>query len=322
MTTRIALVGLGGPTAGTYLECLRPMPEVRLAAVVEPSSCPRAGPGAALQGLATFPDHRDLLERFPADGMVICASGGGRKQAVVDCIRSGKAILCENPIAEALLEARRIWALSQAHEVLFGACFPIRCSTAWMGARERIQKGRLGNPLTVRVRRSEGDGGSSSGDPSGDGGGRWIHPGTALVDALRWLSGGEFTRVTAMGSGDGPGACSGWLRMEMNHGSRVSLEGSLMDPRGVVRMAGAVWLEISGPRGRLDLELLAGLDSAGSDPDCDRSGETPIGRMLANFVEAVRGRTRIAAGGMDGLRAIEVVEAARRAWKYRTAVVL
>ena len=95
-----------------------------------------------------------------------------------------------------------------------------------------------------------------------------------------------------------------------------------MDPPGGVKMEGEVCLEIRGPRDRLDLELFAVADSAGLDPGCSRSKETPIRRMLANFVEAVRGRTRIAAGGMDGLRAIEVVDAARRAWKYRTAVVL
>ncbi len=323
MTTRIALVGLGGPTAATYLECLRRMPEVLPAAVVEPRSCPGTDQGARLEGVATFPRHRDLLERFPADGMVICGSGGCRKGTVVDCIRAGKAILCENPIAETLLEARQIWAISQAHEVLFGVCFPIRSSSACSRARKRILEGSLGNPLTVKVRRSEGGGaGASSGDPFGDGGGPWIHPGTALVDSLRWLLGGEFTLVTLMGSTDKAGDGSGWLRLEMNHGSVAIVDGSLMDPPGVVRMADAVLLEISGTRGRLDLELFTGADSAGSDPDSDSPAETPIRPMLANFVEAVRGRTRIAAGGTDGLRAMEVVQAARRAWRYRTAVVL
>ena len=87
-------------------------------------------------------------------------------------------------------------------------------------------------------------------------------------------------------------------------------------------MARGVRLEFSGPQGRLDLELFGRADSAGSEAGCDGPEETPIYGMLANFVEAVRGRARVAAGGMDGLRAIEVVEAARRAWKYRTAVVL
>lgn len=322
MTTRIALVGLGGPNAATYLECLRRMPEVLLAAVVEPRTCPGADRGARLQGVATFPHHRDLLQQFPADGMVICDSGGRRKGTVVDCIRAGKAILCENPISEALLEAREAWAISQAHDVLFGVCSPIRLSSACSRVRKRILEGSLGNPLTVRVLRSEGGAGSSSGDPSGDGGVSWIHPGTALVDSLRWLLGGEFTLATVRDSGDGAGDGSGWLRLEMNHGSVAMVEGSLMDPPGVVRMAGAVWLEICGPRGRQDLELFAGADSAGSDPGWDAPGETPIRRMLGNFVEAVRGRTRIAAGGMDGLRAMEVVQAARRAWRYRTVVVL
>lgn len=298
------------------------MPEVLLAAVVEPGSCLRGDQGGMLQGVATFPHHRNLLEQFPAEGMVVCDSGGRRKGTVVDCVRAGKSILCENPISGALVEAREMWAISQAHDVLFGVCFPIRLSSACGQVRKRILQGSLGYPLTVKVRKSEGGAGSSSGDFSGDGGGLWTNPGTALVDSLRWLLGGEFTLITVMGSGEIAGDPSGWLRLEMNHGSVITLESSLMDPLGVVKMAGAVSLEISGPRGSLDLEFFGGADSAGSDPGCDAPKETAIWRMLANFVDAVRGRSRIVAGGMDGLRALEVVDAARRARKYRTAVAL
>lgn len=298
------------------------MPEVLLAAVVEPESCLSMEPGGKFHGLATFPHHRILLEQFPADGMVICVSGDRRKETVVDCVRAGKPILCENPISEALVEAREMWAISQAHDVLFGVCFPVRLSSACRRIRKRILQGSLGNPLTVTVRKSDGSTGLSSEDPSGGESALRANPGTALVDTLRWLLGGEFTLVSVMDSGDGMGERSAWLRLEMNHGSVVTVDRSLMDPLGAVKTAGAVSLEISGPLGRLDLESFADADSAGSDPGCDRSRETPIRRMLANFVEAVRGRAEVAAGGMDGLRAIEVAEAARRAWKYRTTVVL
>jgi len=322
MTTRIALVGLGGPTAGTYLECLRLMPEVLLAAVVEPGSCPSMETDGKLHGVATFPHHRILLEQFPAEGMIICVSGDRRKETVLDCVRAGKPILCESPISESLVEAREMWAITQAHDVLFGVCFPVRLSTACSRVRKQLLQGGLGNPLTVTVRKSEGSGGFSSEHSSGGDGGLRTNPGTSLVDTLRWLLGGEFTLITVSGSGEGTGECSAWLRLEMNHGSLVTVERSLMDPPGVVTTATVVRLEICGPRGRLDLELYARADYAGLDPGCDRSKETPIRRMLANFLEAVRGRARVAAGGMDGLRAIEVAEAARRACKYRTAVVL
>lgn len=298
------------------------MPEVLPAAVVEPGSCPSMETGGKLQGVATFPHHRILLEQFPAEGMVICVSGDRRKETVLDCLRAGKPILCETPISEALVEAREIWAISQAHDVLFGVCFPVRLSSACSRVRKRILQGNLGIPLTVTVRESEGNSGFSPEDTSGGDSGLRTIPGTALVDTLRWLLGGEFTLATVMGPGEETGECSAWLRLEMNHGSVVTVERSLMDPPGVVTTANAVRLEICGPRGRLDLELCAGADFAGLDPGCDRSEEAPIRRMLANFVEAVRGRARVAAGGMDGLRAIEVVEAARRACKYRTAVVL
>lgn len=298
------------------------MPDVQLAAVVEPESCPSVEPGGKFHGVATYPCHRSLLEQFPAEGMVICDLGGRRKETVADCLRAGKPILCETPISEALVEAREMWAISQAHDVLFGVCFPARLSSSCSRVRTRILQGSLGNPLTVRVLKSHGINRLSSRDFSGGDCGLRANPATALVDALRWLLDGEFTLATVMRSGEGTGECSVWLRLEMNHGAVVTMERSLMDPPGVVRTAGAVRLEIRGPRDRLDLELFAGADSAGLDPGGDRSEETPIRRMLANFVEAVRGRTRIAAGGMDGLRAIEVVEAARRAWQYRTAVVL
>ena len=298
------------------------MPEVQLAAVVEPGSGLSAEPGGTFHGVATYPDHRSLLEEFPAEGMIICDSGGRRKETVVDCLRAGKPILCDTPISEALVEAREMWAISQAHDVLFGVCFPARLSSCCSRVRTRILQGSLGSPLTVKVRKSNRSAGLSSGDSSWGDGGLRVNPGTALVDTLRWLLGGEFTLVTVMRSGEGTGESSAWLRLEMNHGAVVTLERSLVDPPGVVKMAGSVRLEIRGPRDRLDLEWFSSADSGGLDPGCDRSQETPTQRMLANFVEAVRGRTRIAAGGMDGLRAIEVVEAARRAWKYRTPVVL
>lgn len=298
------------------------MPDVLLAAVVEPGSCPSMQTGGEFHGVPTFPHHRVLLEQFPAEGMVICVSGDRRKETVVDCVRAGKPILCENPISGALVDAREMWAISQAHDVLFGVCFPVRMSSTCSRVRKRILQGSLGNPLTVTVRQSEGKCGLSSEDSFGEDSGLRTNPGTALVDTLRWLLGGEFTLATVTGPGEGTGEWSARLRLEMNHGAVVTVERSLMDPPGVVTMANAVCLEICGPRGRLELELFAGADFAGLDPDCDRSAETPIRRMLANFVEAVRGRARVAAGGTDGLRAMEVVEAAQRACKYRTAVVL
>ena len=272
--------------------------------------------------MATYPHHRSLLEEFPAEGMVICVSGDRRKETVVDCFRAGKPVLCENPISEALVEAREMWAVSQAHDVLFGVCFPVRLSSACSRVRKQVLQGSLGNPLTVTVRQSEGNRGLSSEDTSGGDSGLRTNPGTALVDTLRWLLGGEFTLVAVMSPGVGTGECSARLRLEMNHGAVVTVERSLMDPPGVVPKANAVRLEIRGPRGRLDLELFAGADSGGLEPSRDGFRESPIRRMLANFVEAVRGRARIAAGGMDGLRAMEVVEAAQRACRYRTAVVL
>ncbi len=154
MTTRVALIGLDQLSAGLYLRHLRRMPGVLLTAVVEAQSYLLAAQGEWLQGVAAYSSHRNLLNQAAVDGVVICDASGCRKETVVDCARAGKSILCENPISEGLVEAREMWAISQAHDVLFGVCFPIRFCAAHGRIRQRVLEGSLGELLNIKVRES------------------------------------------------------------------------------------------------------------------------------------------------------------------------
>ncbi len=322
MTTRVALIGLDQLSAGLYLRHLRRMPGVWLTAAVEAQSCLLAARGEWLQGVATYSSHRDLLNQAAVDGVVICDAGCHRKEIAVDCARAGKSILCENPISESVVEAREMWAISQAHDVLFAVCFPIRLSAVHGRIRQRVLEGNLGDLLKVKVRMSGASSGAEARDSSSGKKIPRMRLDTTLIDTLRWLLAAEFTVVEVTEPGGAPHGRSGCLRLEMSNGVAVIVEGSRMHLPEAVTMPRSYCLEISGSGGHLDLDLISEASSIRSELDRDEPATAPTYRMLGNFVEAMQGRAQIAAAGTDGLRAIEVLEAARRAWEFRSAVAL
>ncbi len=145
---------------------------------------------------------------------------------------------------------------------------------------------------------------------------------TTLIDTLRWLLAAEFTLAEVTEPGGAPHGCSGCLCLEMSNGVVVTLESSLVRLPEGVKKTGNLRLEISGSRGHLELDLVPETDPVRSELERNEPATTPTYRMLDNFVKAIQGRARIAAAGTDGLRAIEVLEAARHAWEFRTAVAL
>ena len=260
--------------------------------------------------------------RQAVDGVVFCDVSGRRKESVVDCARAGKSILCKNPISRGLVEAREMWAISQAHGVLFGVCFPIRLSAAFGRTRQRVLEGDLGDLSKVRIRASGRPDGADPGDSSSGDGVRRIRLDTSLIDALRWLLAAEFTVVEAAESGGAAPGSYGSLRFEMSNGVRVTLESRQVYFPESVENPGNWRLEISGNRGRMDLDLPAEENLVQYELELGAYVMSPTYRMLVNFVEAIQGRARIAAEGTEGLRSLEVLEAARRAWEFQTRVAL
>jgi len=327
--TDVGIISFEHVHAPHYLECLARMETVRIRAVAETDSEKLRAHDSKLAGVAIYSDHREMLEREALDGVIICAANARHKEIVIDCARSKKAILCEKPIATRTADAREMLAICQAHEALLGICFPARLSDALHRAKLLIRQKSLGQIMAAKTTNHGTMPGGWFGDPHLAGGGAIMDHTVHVVDALRWLFDAEFTQVYAHGATrlyDLPVEDCGLLSLEMSNGVFVTLDTSWSRPNRSSPIWGDVSFSIIGTEGVLDLDLFPrtlNLYSETAGKHIAFSHDSDLNRfMLENFVRAIRNESPISANGLDGLRALEVVEAAYQSIATHSVIAL
>ena len=156
-----------------------------------------------------------------------------------------------------------------------------------------------------------------------------MEQGTPLLDVLRWLFQSEFTEVF--------GNCSsrlcnlgvedtGSLTLQMSSEAIVTIDVSWYRPDKSLPTSQNTSVSIVGTGGVLDLELFPWMLNLYSEKDTSnlsiRYDEDPRRHMLTHFFRALNQRTMTCASGVDGLRALEVSEAAYKAISTGTTVLL
>lgn len=317
MTTRLAIVSLEHVHAGHYLSCFGSLRGVELVAVAESDQQRVSAHARLLEGVAVVADYRQLLDRRRVDGALICSANSRHKQMVLDFARAKIPILCEKPIATQCVDAREMLAVCEANDVPLGICFPVRCSEPLRHAKRLVEHGELGQLVAVKATNHGTMPGDWFVDPQLSGGGAIMDHTVHVVDALRWLFRAEFTQVFAHAAHrlhSIPVEDAGLLTLEMSNEVFVTLDTSWSRPNRSFPIWGDVTIEVIGTRGVVSLDLFPWTlnhysESAGKHLVDARDGDLSL-RMLQNFVAAIEGRTALLATGLDGLRALEVVEAA------------
>jgi predicted dehydrogenase len=329
MTTRLAIVSLEHVHAGHYLPCLRNLPGIEVVAVVESDQQRVSSHASLLEGLTVVSDYHQLLRPGTIDGALICSANSRHKQMVLDFARAKIPILCEKPIATKCADAREMLAICEANEVPLGICFPVRFSEPLRQAKRLVDQGSLGQIAAVKATNHGTMPGDWFVDPQLSGGGAVMDHTVHVVDALRWLFEAEFTQVFAHAAHrlhPIPVEDVGLLTLEMSNEVFVTLDTSWSRPNRSFPIWGDVAIEIIGTRGVISLDLFPWTldyysESAGKHLADARDGDLSL-RMLENFVGMIEGRTKLSATGLDGLRALEVVEAAYRSIATKQVVAL
>jgi predicted dehydrogenase len=314
---KLLMLSLEHPHAHHYLECLRQMPEVQVVAVAEPDSGRLYGVSEFLEAMPVYADCQKMLREVPADAAIVCSANAKHKDMVIHCARAGIPTLCEKPMATRAADAREMLAVCQAHEVPLGMCFPARFSEALVQAKHLIGQGEMGKVLAVKATNHGTMPGDWFVDPQLSGGGAIMDHTVHVVDALRWLFEAEFTQVFGHASSRLYSFAvedAGLLTLEMSNEVIVTLDTSWSRPNRSFPIWGDVSLAIIGTQGVLNLDLFPWTlnyysEEAGKHLVTSRDGD--LNRLLlANFIEALRTETTLVPDGTDGLRALEVVEAA------------
>ena len=284
---------------------------------------------ALLEGITAVSDYHELLRLGAVDGVLVCSANSRHKQIVLDFARAKVPILCEKPIATKCVDAREMLAICEAHDVPLGICFPVRFSEPLRQAKRLIEQNGLGRVVAVKATNHGTMPGDWFADPQLSGGGAVMDHTVHVVDALRWLFEAEFTQVFAHAANRLhaiPVEDVGLLTLEMSNEVFVTLDTSWSRPNRSFPIWGDVTIEIIGTRGVMSLDLFPWTVNYYSEPAgkhladaCD--GDLSL-RMLENFVGMIQGRAKLSASGLDGLRALEVVEAAYKSIATRQVVPL
>ncbi|HTH53483.1 MAG TPA: Gfo/Idh/MocA family oxidoreductase [Edaphobacter sp.] len=238
-------------------------------------------------------------------------------------VRQGKAVLCEKPVAMNAAEAREMADAARVAGVLYGVAQNFRYNHSVEWFRDQIRSGTIGRPQFARAefnylasrapRKWIMDPTVACGGPIGDVG---VH----CIDALRYVLGEDVESVNTFASKEKPEdavEAKAIVQMQMTGDVLASVSVSARSPYRTL-------LEITGSDGvfiaengltvdrPIDIVLRRGGDVIETKTLNNADGYV---RMLDSFARAMRGEEEFAATGEDGVRNMQVLDAAFRSWK-------
>ncbi|MFC6993464.1 Gfo/Idh/MocA family protein [Haladaptatus sp. GCM10025707] len=261
-----------------------------------------------------------LLDR--ADGVVVCSTNATHGKWVRAAAEAGVHVLCEKPLATTLAEARDLVETCAETGVTLGMCMPLPFTEPARRAREAYQSGAIGelvlatgtNRAKLRNRHKTG----WSADPEHAGGGAVMDHTVHIVNLVRWITGGEVTRVhaeLATMEADLDVEDVNVLSMELDDGTPFTLDGSWDRPESWDYWGDAT-LNLVGTDGELAIDCFdytfTETRDGGESPGINSVywGDEPNAGLFADFVAAIRDGRETVVTGRDGLREAAVCLAA------------
>ena len=163
-------------------------------------SCRRAVAQAGYESWTT--DWRELVERDDMDVINCCAPNFLHKDIVIHALEYGKHVYCEKPLALNLTEARQILEAAKKASAKAQVVFMYRFIPAMMRAKQLVEAGFLGRPLSFRAAYLHAGYLDASRpltwrlDKAKGGGGALFDIGSHILDVVRFLL-GDFESVFA-----------------------------------------------------------------------------------------------------------------------------
>ena len=317
---RIGVLSAEHVHAPTYLSLLASMPGAHLVGVWDDDR-QRAIAAAEPVGTRAFDEVDELLERV--DGVVIASANARHRRLVELAAAAGVHVLCEKPLATTIDDARAIVDVCQRAGVRLMTAFPTRWNAAVRALEVAVRTGSLGTPVFLE--------GANTGtmpdahapwfvDPALAGGGAVTDHVVHLADLYRWILRSEVVEVYAVANRIlqerfARVETGGLVSLRFASGACATIDCSWSKPRSYPTWGG-LSLQAVGTGGAIGVDAFkqrltlygtreAGIEWLAWGPDADRG-------MLAEFISVVQDDREPAVTGIDGLRAVEIVEAAYR----------
>lgn len=334
MSLRVAVAGVG-IAGGWYADILRQTEGATLVAALRDKGGDTASIAQAWN-TPCFTNWQDLLEQARPDALIIATPSGLHHAQAKAALQAGLHVLLEKPMALRVKEARELVQLAQHKNLRLGVVFQRRTDPVYQAVKQALDSGALGQPvllsITMPYYRSDAYYASAAwrGTWALDGGGILMNQGIHLADvAVWWL--GRARQVAAFATTLAhPIEVEDTLTLcvTFTSGALGSISGTTASAPG-----SAHTLELCGTKGSLRIEGesvvrwdVQGLDkpesenifSSASDPR-----QTYLGghrRIVQDFVTAVHQERDPVVSGAEGVKSLELVQAAYESFKNQTII--
>jgi myo-inositol 2-dehydrogenase / D-chiro-inositol 1-dehydrogenase len=293
--------------------------------------------GAAAEALATAVGAKAAAqEAVFADaevaGVIIGSSTDTHADLIEQAARAGKAIFCEKPIDLDLARTRACLQVVADCGVQLFIGFNRRFDPSFAGLKAALGEGHIGKleNLTITSR----DPAPPPADYVARSGGLFRDMMIHDFDMARWLMGAEPVRLYARGSvlvdpaiGEAGDVDSAVVMLETAEGVQCQIINSRRAAYGYdqrIEAFGAKGLLLAGNRDARTLETWSDAGVTGEKPlyfFLERYAEAYRAEM-AHFLACLAGREQPTVAASDGLRALELAEAANESLKTGQAVTL
>lgn len=296
-----------------YLPALAAHPGMRPVAVCSSGAADRAAAerAAATVDIPVLPGLADALAEPGIDLVSVAVPLDQRADAITACLRAGKHVLADKPLAVTSAQVEQILAVATETGKILLPAHHLRWHPALRTAQAAIAKGRVGLPWNVQA-----DFLVAGGVPVPDG--ELLNFAVYPVDVLRFMLRLDALRVQAYGGRywhDGADDFA-TLLIDYPHGVTATITvgraGELRDvrPGGVVRDR----YRISGSQGTFVTDALRpALDvHTGATRRASWVGGNTVARMVADLGRACASTTDSPIGAADVLDTYRIIDAARR----------
>jgi 1,5-anhydro-D-fructose reductase (1,5-anhydro-D-mannitol-forming) len=281
-----------------------------------------------------FDSLENMLVSGSVDAVYVGSPNHVHKSQVLKIAGAGIHVLCDKPLANTVEDCRAIVDACNSAGVKLGVGFHLRHNPVHNMVREKVLSGALGELRLAEIQymhvitESEAKGNLPEWrrDPQKYGGGEFIGTGVHAIDLLRYVSGKEIERISALGDG-------GWYdtgfemmiqtAMTLQGGVPASLSaGGMKYPSNGFTLYGTdATLRCSGSLGYHGGGKIKIVSRDGSRTEaidqCD-----PYVFELDAFFKSVQQNTEPNASGNDGLRACEAVTAVYESLKTNKQVII
>lgn len=308
---KVAVVGVGF-WGRNHVRVLNELSEVEVAAVCD-TDPQRAKDVAEKFGLKSYTDSQEMWRKEEIDAATLCVWSTNLGSEAIKALKAGKHILVEKPMARSAKEARRIISLADKQKRHVAVGFIERFNPAVQHLRKMINDEQIGTLVSATAKRV-----SRWPERLGDIG---VVKDTAIhdIDMMRYIFEENPLAVYANAGSLKHARFEDYVQIMLtfSKGRTAFIEANWLTPYKIRK------LTVTGSKAILSLDYITqetSIETEGQTLTPRQEWREPLKLELENFVRSILEGQKPAVSGLDGLRALEIAEAALKSANKGTAM--